>query len=364
MKNSSVQKLFKGRKILVTGGTGSIGEGIVTKLLRYEPKVIRVFSNDEAGLFSMRERLHKFNQVRFLLGDVRDKQRIRRAVEEVDIIFHAAALKHVPLCEYNPFEAVQTNVLGTQNVVEAALEEEVVEQMVTISTDKAAHPENVMGTTKLLAERLTVAANYIKGSRKTLFYCVRFGNVLGSRGSALPVFFEQIVNHESMQITDSNMTRFIITLPKAIDLLFRSMSMAKGAEIFVFKMGAVRISDLAETAIEELAPLCSRKPDNIKIKFIGRRLGEKLHEELLTENEVQNALENEEMFIILPDQSAVNHKSYPGAHRVKSLKHYTSANTTKFTKDELRAMIREAYKEIKINHHENPKAVFHNGDFR
>ena len=182
---------FGDKRILITGGTGSIGSEILRKVLQYDPQVVRVFSIDEDAQFNLQQELGDRPNVRFLIGDVRDRERLGMAGEDVDIIFHVAALKHVPLCEYNPFEAVKTNVLGTQNVIDVAMKGEV-DKLITISTDKAVNPVNVMGATKLLAERLTISANHYKGSRKTAFSCVRFGNVLYSRGSVVPLFREQI----------------------------------------------------------------------------------------------------------------------------------------------------------------------------
>jgi len=287
--------IFSNKNILVTGGTGSIGSGIVRKLLQYGPKVIRIFSNDEDSLFYLREELQDYTHLRFLVGDVRDKERLAMAAKSIDFIFHAAALKHVPLCEYNPFEAVKTNVLGTQNVIDVAMEEKV-EKVITISTDKAVNPINVMGATKLLAERLTTAADYYV--EKTAFSCVRFGNVLDSRGSALPLFEEQIKKGGPVTITNPDMTRFVMTIPRAVELVLKAMEVAKGGEIFIFKMPALRVGDLAEAMIEELAPRYGYEPGKIKVKIIGKRLREKDDEELMTEEEAKNAYETEDMFII------------------------------------------------------------------
>src|SRR4030043_925008 len=182
--------IFRGKNVLVTGGSGSIGSEVVKKMLQCEPKVVRVLSNDENCLFNLEQELRCFSNLRFLVGDVRDKEPPQRAVENVDFVFHAAALKHVPLCEYNPFEAIKTNVLGTQNVIEAALESGV-DRVISISTDKAVNPVNTMGATKLLAEKLIIDANEGKGSKPTIFSSVRFGNVSFSRGSVIPLFAEQ-----------------------------------------------------------------------------------------------------------------------------------------------------------------------------
>jgi UDP-N-acetylglucosamine 4,6-dehydratase len=291
--------IFQSKNILVTGGTGSIGSEIVRKVLQYEPKVVRVLSNDENGLFNLEQELQSSPNLRFLVGDVRDKERLQRAIEGIDFVFHAAALKHVPLCEYNPFEAVRTNVLGTQNVIEAAMGEEV-EKLITISTDKAVNPVNVMGATKLLAERLTISANYYKGLRKTAFSCVRFGNVLDSRGSVMPSFREQIKAGGPVTITDLDMTRFVMSIPKAVALVLKAAEIAQGGEIFIFKMPALRIGDLAKAMIDELAPQYGYNPGSIKVQISGKRAGEKIYEELLTAGEAINASETEDMFIITP----------------------------------------------------------------
>jgi UDP-N-acetylglucosamine 4,6-dehydratase len=291
--------IFQGKNILVTGGSGSIGSGIVKKVLQYEPEVVRVLSNDENCLFNLEQELQGYSNLRFLVGDVRDKERLQRAVENIDFVFHAAALKHVPLCEYNPFEAVKTNVLGTQNVIEAAMEEEV-EKLITISTDKAVNPVNVMGATKLLAERLTISANHYKGLRKTAFSCVRFGNVLDSRGSVIPSFREQIRKGGPVTVTDPDMTRFVMSISKAVDLVLKAADIAQEGEIFIFKMPALRIGDLAEAMVDELAPQYGYNPESIKVEISGKRAGEKIYEELLSADEAINASETEDMFIITP----------------------------------------------------------------
>jgi len=288
--------VFRDKNILVTGGVGSIGSEIIRKVLKYNPKAVRALDNNETGLFELEQELQS-EKLRPLVGDVRDKERLRRAIEGADIVFHAAALKHVPLCEYNPFEAVKTNVHGTQNVIEVAMEEEI-EKLITISTDKAVNPINVMGATKLLAERLTISANYYKGAKKTAFSCVRFGNVLDSRGSVVPLFKEQIGKGGPVTITDTDMSRFVMSIPKAVALVLKAAEMAQGGEIFIFKMPALRVSDLAEAMIEELASQYGYDPKAIKVEISGKRAGEKIYEELLTEDEAINSRETEDMFII------------------------------------------------------------------
>lgn len=326
--------IFRGKNILVTGGTGSIGSEIVRRLLKHKPRVVRVLSNDENGLFNLQQELasHSSN-VRFLVGDVKDKERLRRAVEGIDLIFHSAALKHVPLCEYNPFEAAKTNVLGTQNVIEAAMEEEI-EKFITISSDKAVNPVNVMGATKLLAERLTISANYYRGARETVFSCVRFGNVLDSRGSVVPLFQSQIEKGGPVTLTDPNMTRFVMSIPKAVDLVLKAAEMAQGGEIFIFKMPVLRISDLAAVAIKVLAPRYGYDAKNIEVKIIGKRAGEKNYEELLTEDEAINSRETDDMFIITPIGEGQK------ASKIAKFR-YTSKDGTLLTRDEIRKMLAE-----------------------
>lgn len=326
--------IFRDRNILVTGGTGSIGREIVRKVLQYKPNVMRIFNNDEAELFNLEQELENYANVRFLIGDVRDKERLQRAVEGIDFVFHAAALKHVPLCEYNPFEAVKTNVLGTQNLIEAAMEQEV-EKLITISTDKAVNPVNVMGATKLLAERLTISANHYKGARITAFSCVRFGNVLDSRGSVVPLFREQIRGGGPVTITDPDMTRFVMSIPQAVDLVLKAAEIARGGEIFIFKMRTLHIRDLAEVMIEELAPHYGYTPESIRIDISGKRAGEKLFEELLTEDEALNVSEIEDMFVVTADKSQERKSLSPKKYR-------SDKDAVFLTREEIRGMLKDS----------------------
>jgi FlaA1/EpsC-like NDP-sugar epimerase len=289
--------LFKDKNVLVTGGTGSIGRMIVHELLKHDPRVIRILDIDETRESSMQNCLKQYANVRFLIGDIRDKERLFRAMENIDIVFHTASFKHVHSCEYNPFEAIKTNVMGTQNLIDVAINEEV-EKFVFTSSDKAVNPTNVMGATKLLAERLVTAANYYKGSRKTVFFSVRFGNVLGSRGSVVHLFKKQIQKGGPLTITDPKMTRFVMSTSEAVRLLFKSMQIAQGGEIFVFKMPSVRIIDLCQIMMEQLPQVPDHK---IELKIIGKKPGEKLYEELMTQSEAERSLETEDVFIVLPE---------------------------------------------------------------
>lgn len=278
--------------ILVSGGCGSIGSVLVKKLIQdFNPKQVRVLDNNEAGLFQAMRQQADNKKVRFLLGDVRDKDRIKWAMKNVDIVFHTAALKHVALNEYSPFESVKTNVLGTQNMLEAALENEI-KTFVNISTDKAANPTSTMGASKLLAERLTVGADYFKGSNQTVFTSVRFGNVLNSSGSVLPIFMDQIQKNEPLTVTDKNMIRYFMTIEQAVELIFKAANLAKGGEIFILKMPALRIIDLAEVLLDLF------KLPKTAIKFIGKRPGEKMYEKIVTRTEAQQALELKYMYVL------------------------------------------------------------------
>jgi len=326
-----MKSIFQDKNILVTGGTGSIGSEIVRRIMRYEPRVVRIYSNDEDGQFSLGQELQSYSNLRFLIGDVRDKERLKRAMESIDFVFHAAALKQVPLCEYNPFEAVKTNVLGTQNVIEVAMEENA-GRLLTISTDKAVSPINVMGATKLLAERLTISANYYKGARQTVFSCVRFGNVLETRGSVVPVFREQIKKGGPLMVTDPKMTRFVMDIPRAAELVLKAVEMAQGGEIFVFKMPALRVGDLAEAMIEELAPRYGFSPNSIEVKITGGRPGEKSYEELMTQEEASSAYELDDMFILTPQVLEA---------KKATVKRYSSRDEALLSKNEIKTMLEE-----------------------
>lgn len=281
-----------GKTVLVTGGTGSIGSELVARLLNdYQPKQVRIFDNNEMGLFTATRIYHQNKKARFLLGDVRDKDRVIWALKDVDTVFHAAALKHVELNEYSPFESVKTNVIGTQNLLESALQNQV-ETFINISTDKAANPTSTMGASKLLAERLTVGMDYFKGLSKTVFASVRFGNVLNSSGSVVPIFREQIQKGGPVTITDKRMVRYFMTIPDAVNLIFKAASLAIGGEVFILKMPALKIWDLAEVMVEKLGQ------GKIEVKETGKKPGEKLYEKIVTRTEAEQALELKEMYVI------------------------------------------------------------------
>lgn len=293
-----MERIFKNKRILVTGGTGSIGGEIVRQLLRHGPEVIRVFSRNEHNQYVLSEELQEHKKrLRFFIGDVRDASRLKLAMTDVDIVFHAAALKHVPICEYNPFEAVKTNVVGTQNVIDAAMGASVT-HVIAISTDKAVNPVNTMGATKLLAERLITSANSYKGSRDIRLATVRFGNVIGSRGSVIPSMDSQIKNGGPVTVTHPDMTRFFMTVSEAVGLVVKSCAVAHGGEVFILKMPVLKIADLASALISELAPKYGFKPSEIQIKTIGMRAGERLFEELITCEESEYMTEIDDMYVL------------------------------------------------------------------
>ena len=329
-----MENVFKDKNILVTGGTGSIGSGIVRRLLKYDPKVVRIYSRGDTDQFELQYDLKDHANVRFLIGDVRDKERLGRAMQDIDTVFHAAALKHVPSCEYNPYEAVKTNVIGTQNVIDVSLDEEV-EKVISISTDKAAGPSNVLGATKLLAERL-VAATHGHGRKGTVFSCVRFGNVLDSKGSVVPVFVKQIRSGGPVTVTDPSMTRFMMTIPQAIDLVMEAAGSARGGEVFIFKMPALRLKDLAEVMIEQLAPLYGFLAEEVEIDIIGARPGEKRYESLLTEEETAAAAYETESMYILNGKRRSLPKLSPQARR-----RYLSNEVGLLSKEEIRQLLIE-----------------------
>jgi len=286
------KKIISGKVVLVTGGTGSIGSVLVEKLVNdYSPRQVRILDHSETGLFEATRKYLGNIKMRFLLGDVRDKDRVMTALKGVDVVFHAAALKHVALNEYSPFESVKTNVMGTQNLLEAALANNI-KTFINISTDKAANPTSTMGASKLLAERLTVGAAYFKGAAKTVFSSVRFGNVLNSSGSVMPIFMDQIKKGGPVTITDKRMVRYFMTIEEAVRLIFKAAETARGGEVFILKMPALKIIDLAEVMIDKYGD------KKIKIKEISKRPGEKLFEKIVTRTEAEQALELKDMYVL------------------------------------------------------------------
>lgn len=289
--------LFADKRILVTGGTGSIGGAIVEALLPAGPRALRVVSRDDSKQFELAQRHRDAEALRMLIGDVRSRERMTRAMAGVDLVFHAAAMKHVPACEFNPFEATETNVRGTQNVVESAIDAGV-DRVLGISTDKAVDPTNVMGATKLLAERLLSAAEFYKGPSPTRFASVRFGNVIGSRGSLVPLIRGQVARGGPVTVTDPEMSRYMMPISDAVSLCFAAMERMEGGEVFILKMPRVRVGDLVEVLVETYAPQFGFRSAEIAIETIGIRAGEKRHEVLLTVDEAAAADEVDGMFVV------------------------------------------------------------------
>lgn len=328
--------MFENKKILITGGTGSLGIALTKRLLRSGVSTIRIFSRNESKQVSMDSEIND-DRLRFLIGDVRDFHRLTRALEDVDIVFHTAALKHVPVVEYNPFEAIKTNVIGSQNVIDACLRENV-EVAVGIGTDKAVSPLNTYGATKLLMEKLFVAANYYTDPERhqTKFIALRYGNVLGSSGSVVPKFVQQILANEPVTITDKEMTRYSLTMEEALDFILESTQRSIGSEIFVPKLRAYTITDLKDALFELL--------EDTGVKMIQIRAGEKMHEVLISEDEMRSTWETDSKYIImnpiLPEKEI--EEKFPNMKKMESISPYSSKNAEKIPKDKLKEIIKKA----------------------
>ncbi|MDA9172822.1 UDP-N-acetylglucosamine 4,6-dehydratase (inverting) [Candidatus Pelagibacter sp.] len=305
-------RIFNGKEILITGGTGSFGNAFCDYIINSKTRVKRlvVFSRDEFKQSEMEKKypVKKFPFIRFFLGDVRDSTRLHRAIENIDFVIHAAALKHVNLGEYNPMEVIKTNVIGAQNVIEACLDQKV-KNVIALSTDKASSPINLYGASKLCSDKIFISANNIKGKRNIKFSIVRYGNVLGSRGSVLPIFLKSNKKNEPFKITDPKMTRFNITLEQGVDLVNWSFANNLGGEIFVPKLRSFNILDLSR-AINYRA----------KFNFIGIRPGEKLHEELISESDSYNTLEGKNNYIILNNLNQTEIQKYCKLKKLKKVK--------------------------------------------
>ncbi len=320
--------MFKGRRILVTGGTGSWGYELIRQLLPLGPAEVIIYSRNESSQVAM-NRAYEDPRLSFCIGDVRDREALSKACAGVDIVFHLAALKHVPVCEDQPFEALKTNVIGTQNVIEAAIENKV-ERVINISTDKAANPSNFYGMTKAIGEKLIVYANLLRSSTK--FVCVRGGNVLGTNGSVVHLFMNQIRNKNQVSLTDYGMTRFFMTLEDAIRLLFKATVQSIGGEIFVMTMPTCRIVDLAEVLMEAMGK-------QVKMVETGVRPGEKIHEILLTQYEsLSTIVYDEQYLVILPtlDIPGLRHhySTYPSIEFDSF-----SSNQALMSKEEIKAIL-------------------------
>lgn len=329
---------YTGKKILIIGGTGTIGQGLVNELLEEKPEVIRIFSRDEYKQFIMENQVDYKKKIRFLIGDVRDYERVERAMNEIDIVFNLAAMKHVPACEYNPFEAIKTNVIGMENVIKAAIYNNV-ESVVFTSSDKAINPSNSYGATKLLAEKLVQAANFSKGNAKTKFVAVRFGNVMGSRGSVIPFFKRQIEENRRITVTDPEMTRFMMTLSQAVKLIMDAAEISIGGEVFILKMPVIKLQDLAKVVIEETCLKLNIHKEEVELQTIGLRAGERGFEELMTKDESKCAYDLGHMYAVI---STINceflcefYEKYDSA-RIGS---YNSDDESVLTKEQVRELL-------------------------
>jgi UDP-N-acetylglucosamine 4,6-dehydratase/5-epimerase len=320
-----VDKMLNDKRILITGGTGSFGKKFVERILKeYNPKKIIIYSRDEYKQYLMKNlfiNFYKQDKIDFFIGDVRDKERLYRAFEGVDVVIHAAALKHVTIAEYNPIEAIKTNINGAMNIIDAAIDKGV-KKIVALSTDKAVNPVNLYGATKLVSDKLFVSGNAYVGAKDTVFSVVRYGNVTGSRGSVVP-FFKSLIekNDDELPITDFRMTRFWISLDQGVDLVFKALNESKGGEIFVSKIPSYKITDLAK----------SMKPD-IKLKEIGIREGEKIHEVMITEEDSMFTYDYGDHYIIYPNFEWWNFEKHfkAGGKKVKEGFRYSSDNNSEW----------------------------------
>ena len=333
------------KRVLVTGCCGTVGAELCRQLINEHYSIAELvgIDNNESELFFIEQRFLKKSRSRFVLGDVRDRDKLCRVMKGIDIVFHCAAFKHVILCERSPFEAVQTNINGVQNVIYAASENSV-EKVVFTSSDKAVNPTNVMGTSKLMGERLMTAANANFKGEGPIFISTRFGNVLGSRGSVIPIFQEQIKRGGPLTLTEKDMTRFIMSIEQAVELVINSAELARGGEVFVTKMPIIRIEDLAMVMIEELAPLYRCKPEKIKVVETGRKPGEKLYEELMSQEETRRAVELKEYFAILPAFRGIYRNinyDYQGIMSDSVDKAYISEEGPFMTRKELKTFLKE-----------------------
>ena len=335
-----MEEFYAEKKILITGAAGTVGREVVRQFGRMQPAELRLMDNNESETFFLSEEYPQDN-VHCFIGDVRDAEKLKKLAEGVDVIVHCAAFKHVILSEYNPFDVVQTNIIGVENVIRAA-EAAGVSNVLFTSSDKAVNPTNVMGTSKLMGERLITAANTLSGKSRTVLSSTRFGNVLGSRGSVVPLFMKQIRGGGPVTLTDERMTRFVMTTQEAARLVLESVVLSRGGEVFVTKMPVISIVDLAEVMIEMLAPGYGHKPGDIQIKVVGAKPGEKLYEELLSQEETARSLELVSTFVVLPAFKALYHSidyTYPDVLSESVDKPYVSSTENKFSKKQLAAYL-------------------------
>ncbi len=331
-----LRDLIRGKVVMITGGTGTIGSEIVRQLIPCQPKLIRIYSRDEFKLAQLRTQYKHYDFIRFLMGDIRDIDRLYRAMEGVEIVFHAAALKRVESTEYDPIEAIKTNVLGTQNIITTTLESTTIERVVSISTDKAVNVTTTMGATKLLAERLiTWASFYRRVPHKTLC-SVRFGNVLNSRGSVIPVWHDLIKQGGPIKLTHREMRRFFMSVESAVNLVLRAAVHATGGEVYVLRMNSVFIRDIAEVMIEELAPKYGYTPSDIEIIESGINVGEKLDEDLLAPHEIERTFMLDDDIAVISPENRVEEFTL---QKLKTFEGFVTSTNT-LSKEDLRAYLK------------------------
>ncbi|MGL4452588.1 MAG: SDR family NAD(P)-dependent oxidoreductase [Sarcina sp.] len=333
---------FENKSILIIGGTGTIGKGLIKELIKQNPKVIRIFSRDEYKQFKIQnhsEFISDYHNFRFLIGDVRDYERVDRAMEGIDIVFNLAAMKHVGSCEYNPTEAIKTNVDGMNNVIKAATKHNI-ECVLFTSSDKAINPVNTYGATKMLAEKLVQAANYSKGKIRTKFIAVRFGNVMGSRGSVIPLFKKQILEQKRITVTDPSMNRFMMSLSSAVNLMMKACEVSIGGELFILKMPVINLGNMSKVIVEEVSKKYGIDRELIKIDYIGSKAGEKYHEELMTVDESRYAKDLGDMIAVMPTSYNTNYYlKYYSKFDDCALKSYSAEFTQDIDKEEIRDLI-------------------------
>lgn len=341
-----MKSIFEGKSILVTGACGSVGSEIVRQLLtlpEYAPAELVGIDNNESQLFFLDQQYLKDKRAHFFVVDIRDRDDLILKMSGIDIVFHCAALKHVILCERSPEQAVQTNIQGVQNIIVAA-QANGVEKVIFTSSDKAVNPTNVMGTSKLMGERLMTAANSSKRGNGPIFASTRFGNVLGSNGSVIPIFHNQIAKGGPVTLTHRDMTRFVMSIEESVKMVIDSAMLARGGEVFITKMPIVRIEDLARAMIEELAPRYGHQPQSIRINEIGTKPGEKLYEELMSPEETRRAIELKNYFSVLPAFRGIYRDiqyDYPGLVNATVTNPYVSAEEQPLTEEDISRLLRE-----------------------
>ncbi|MFC1816372.1 polysaccharide biosynthesis protein [Thermodesulfobacteriota bacterium] len=339
-----MNSFFNDKRVLVTGACGTVGKELLRQLLaEHQVAELVALDNNESELFFLEQAFSGFAQATFFLADVRDRDKLSRKIKGMDVVFHTAAFKHVILCERSPLEAVQTNILGVQNIIYAANENSV-PRVIFTSSDKAVNPTNVMGTSKLMGERLITAANSNLRTQGSVLASTRFGNVLGSRGSVIPIFREQIRQGGPVTLTDPAMTRFIMSIKAAVQLIIDSALLACGGEVFVTKMPVIHIKDLADVMIRELAPEYGHRPDNIAIEIIGTKPGEKMYEELMNTEETRRTWELEHYFVVMPAFTCIYRDityEYPEVKTTNVAKPYHSGNETPLSKSELTEFLKK-----------------------